>query len=243
MRDWMDRLAAAGVGLIVGGAAAWALTTHLHAEATRKAEARALAAQDLVVAERISARDARAARRTMARESEHLREQLRRLRETTGAEPEVVERVRWRTREVEVPVADACPPLPPQGGDGGPDLPSPPAFSLEVRGLEARVVTDAGNRVALGEVEVWRTEPPPDTLLARLPWEAELTQLESTEVGPPPGWELGPAAGLVDGEWALGAAAVGPPVSVWRVRARPMGMALAGGGEWSVAAGVTISLD
>jgi hypothetical protein len=47
----------------------------------------------------------------------------------------------------------------------------------------------------------------------------------------------------VDGEWALGAAAVGPPVSVWRVRARPMGMALAGGGEWGVAAGVTISLD
>jgi hypothetical protein len=243
--NWKRTAIIAGLGLAAGAGIASFTAHYVAQEELRRAEARALAAQDLIVAERISTRNARAAHSELAEESEHLREQLDAIRETTGSAPEVVERVRWRTREVEIPIDRACPTDPPSsrptGGDDDQGLPSPPTFSLQVRGLEARVTTRQGNRVALGEVEVWRTRPPPETLLATLPWETRLTQYESTEVGPGPGWAVGPLVGVSKDGVAYGAVVQAKPWRLLGGRVRPTGMVLAGTGDLTAAVGATIS--
>lgn len=121
-----------------------------------------------------------------------LEEQLERLRETTDAEPERV--IRWKTNPVNIdmqaelerlrlsrvtvrtdPVEPVDCPIPvPIDVPGLPDLPD---YQVAVGGVSVEVKTRAGNRVALGEVEIFGgfeglTLRP----VAVAPWEADLTE-------------------------------------------------------------------
>jgi len=157
---------------------------------------------------------------------------------------EVREVTRWKTRDVRIEVPTACDRSSPPPDEPGPVFspPGPAPFSVRLEGTEARLETRQGSLFAVGSVDIVQTEPPPEKLLARLPWEARATEY----LTPPPatrqrrGWGVGPAVGLVDGTWAYGAAATGPVLGS-RVGLQPAAWALAGDGHWTGAGAVLVA--
>lgn len=206
--------------------------------AEQAAEAAGMRTEGLIAEQRVTERQLRDA----LDDADALREQL--ARAPKGSE--VREVTRWKTKSVEIAV-----PSPPCDGSSSPPQhepgsvispPSPAPFSVRLEGSEARLETRGGTLFAIGSVDIWRTSPPPEERLARLPWEAEAT---SYLTPPAPtrqrkGWGIGPAVGLIDSTWAYGAAATGPVLGK-RVGLQPAAWALAGDGHWNAAGAVLIS--
>lgn len=200
------------------------------------AEAARLRADELAVAEVSSQRQLRAA----LDDADLLRDQLARAPRGT----EVREVVKWKTKSVEITV----PSTPCDGSSSPPEPgsvispPGPAPFSVRLEGTEARMETRDGNLFAVGSVDIIRETPPPEEVIARLPWEADATRYLTA--APPAkrraGWGLGPAVGLVDGEWVYGAAATGPALG-GRVALQPAAWALAGEGHWTGATALMVT--
>lgn len=163
-----------------------------------------------------------------------LAEQVRRLKREAGR-VEVREVVRWQTREVQVPVPGA----PAECEECGAPV-ACPEVAVAVSGTEARVETRRGNWLALGEVTIERTQPPPREVIATVPWQADLTRYLRAPEPTSPRWMAGPAL-AVSGEGAMGGAVIlGPERVAWRTRIRPAGLLLAGQGQGVVGVGITV---
>lgn len=98
----------------------------------------------------------------------------------SGLTPQVV--TRWQTKEIEVPVekivrvpVEKVVEIP----GASPDCPLPETVSFSIHGADAHVESRKGNLFAVGQAELWRTEPPPETLLGVAAWEDELTEIAS----------------------------------------------------------------
>jgi hypothetical protein len=160
---------------------------------------------------------ARGTQRALLDEADRLQRQLEELTKQLGEKPKIVETVKWRVRELEVPVPGpprevTCP--------HGAVVPCPdcPPVRLAISGVEARVDTQAGNLIAVGSVRVKRTAPPPEEVWD-LPWESgRLT------AAPAPAnrvrWSLGPRVLLDDAGVQYGVAAVTPPARLGRLELR-----------------------
>ncbi len=239
--------------LLLLGVAGWALS-RLEAgrmAALKKAEAVAAEAAGLRVAKEVSDRQLEAA----AHENDALAEEIERVR-AVAPKAKVIERTRWQTREVEVPVDRVIPvdriiEVAPECAELG-ELLGNVAFS--VAGTEARLETKAGNLFAVGEVEVWREAPPPREQLFSAPWESPLTEvLRQRQTAERP-WKLDLLAGVTTGPgWALGAHWRRPrrfilPDGAWGLILRDNALPVAYratqgveavGDNWTVAAGVS----
>ena len=160
-----------------------------------------------------------------------------------GSTPREV--VKWKTRSVEIPSPSTpCDGSSPPSHEPGP-VPLSPAsapFSVRLEGSEARMESRAGALFAVGSVDIVRTSPPPEERIATLPWEAAATEYIVAVQGPKrrAGWGLGPAVGLVDGEWVYGGAATGPALG-GRVALQPAAWALAGDGHWTAAGSMLLT--
>lgn len=151
---------------------------------------RSLAAQlERTEAERLGLAVAHEARRVdmenLVWERDTLRQEFMRIQDV-APDVEIRETIRWRTREVEVPVdrvlgfqfgktafsvredcEDECEAAVLSAFD------SLPPITFEVRGVEARMESEAGNLFAVGEVELWRTSPEPIEQVAVAPWRSD----------------------------------------------------------------------
>jgi hypothetical protein len=175
-------------------------------------------------------------------DADQLREQL--AAAPRGSTPREV--VKWRTKSVEIPVpsspcdGSSSPPQDEPGSVLSPPTPAP--FSVRLEGTQATLQTRKGSMFVVGSVDIVRVTPEPEELLARLPWETDAT--EFLVAAPAPrrraGWGVGPAVGLVDGEWVYGAAATGPALG-GRVALQPAAWALAGDGHWTGAGAVLVT--
>lgn len=154
-------------------------------------------------------------------QAHHLEEEIAELAEALGRRPKVRETVRWRSKEIAVPgglLEGMVWPEEDEPYEAAPELPGEPSeapeIRFQVRGTEARVESRAGNLFAVGEVELWKTFPPPEALLGTAPWEATVTELSVDE---PPKRKRGPyvlGVGLTtDGSWIAHAA--GPIKGPW----------------------------
>lgn len=163
-----------------------------------------------------------------------LADQVRRLKRDAGR-VQVREVVRWQTREVEVPV----PGVPVECEECGAAV-ACPEVAVAVSGTEARVETRRGNWLALGEVTVERTQPPPREVVATVPWQADLTRYMRAPEPHAARWMAGPAVG-VSGDGALvGGMVLAPERALWRAKIRPAGLLLAGQGQGVVGVGITV---
>lgn len=156
-------------------------------------------------------------------QAHHLKEEIAELTEALGRRPKVRETVRWRSKEIAVPGGllegmvwpdEPEGSLPSEGYKNADEQPAAPEIRFQVRGTDARVESRAGNLFAVGEVELWKTYPPPEALLGTAPWEASVTELS---VDGPPKRKRGPyvlGVGLTtDGSWIAHAA--GPIKGPW----------------------------
>lgn len=113
------------------------------------------------------------------------------LADLGAKDPEVREVIRWRTPDIEVPAAVVCPDV----AEPGPaPAPRPAPFAFRVEGAEARLITELGNIFATGTVELWRTRPPPETILGETIWRTDVTELMVTPESVPQEvrrWALG----------------------------------------------------
>lgn len=209
---WLAVLAALVIGFLAFEQARVAVKLNQAIEEAKEEEAKRLAAEELLVAETAS-------RKQVENELGSLRGQVDSMATLLGKKPKVVEVVKWRTKEIPIPMpADdrECP-------DGSPAPPCPPV-AVEVAGNEARLETVNGNTVAVGEIDVWRTSPLPREKVATVPWEVDGSKLVKVEKPAlSPRWYVGAQVGVLAGEAALGPAVVGPPLRLFRVEARPVG--------------------
>jgi hypothetical protein len=112
--------------------------------------------------------------------------------------------------------------------------PGPPCLlakgdTAEVRVSEVDLLTKAGNQVVVGTADCRRVSPPPETSLARGPFEARLTTVSELELPKPetaPGLGLGVAAFASGSGTALGVAFGAPPLRLWALQ---LDLTLAGG--------------
>lgn len=144
----------------------------------------------------------------------------------------VREVVRWRTRTARLPCEETVPPgvskpaagvtPPPPAAPATPTTPPPaePSYSIDlyVVGREARLVTESGNWLAVGEVDLVREED--DLVMATLPWQVDASDLLVADLSlvPKPKdyrWVVGLGPGVIDGQLGLGALLVGP---AWQPR-------------------------
>ena len=230
--SWTDRIFWAGLVLIVGiGLAVFLNPARQENSPEKTAEKDALAAAGFTVAEEAHQREMmQAIDRASA-----LADEVARLKGRVGR-VQVREVVKWQTQEVPIPLpGEACPICENCG------LPvAMPDIALSLSGTEARVETRKGNWVALGEVTVTRTKPPPEQIVGTYPWEATLSNYMKAPEPTEPRWMAGPVIGLSTFGVRGGVALTGPPLKLGRFQARPMGLVLAGSGDAAVAGGVMI---
>jgi hypothetical protein len=201
------------------------------AEVRREADAAALRAAGAVVAEPATPRAISATLAPVADQVAAVR------RAVPSARP--VEALTWRTDTMTVPCPAAepaaRPPAHPTVVDKLPEL------RIEARGTEARLETDNGAVAAVGEVELWRTAPPPEEMLGRRAWRADVSRLLRAEpMAPRRGWAAGPAIGWSRGGAVYGAVVVTPPVRVLGVDAAAWAAGAAGHGDGIAMAGVLV---
>lgn len=208
---WVAVVAAVVIGVLVFEDMRNAVKLKNALDAAKQEEAKRLTAENLLVSETAS-------RRQVEDELGTLRGQVDSMATLLGRKPKVVEVVKWRTQEVPIPV----PPVDRECPDGSPAPPCPPV-AIEVAGREARLETVNGNTVALGEIDVWRTQPLPREKVATVPWEVDGSKLVRTEKPAlSPRWYVGAQVGVLGGEAAVGPVMVGPPLRLFRVEARPV---------------------
>jgi hypothetical protein len=165
-----------------------------------------------------------------------LEEEIERLRETVP-KVEIREVVKWKVREVEIPVpfektVMKCP-------DGTelecPDCPQP---ILDFEGASARLDSERGNIFAVGSVDVWRTYPEPRELVGSFPWRQDDVELFVKLPPQPKGWGVGASAGFLNGQLVYGPAVAlpqwKPRIFRWQPEIETTASAVAGGGEWAV---------
>lgn len=169
---------------------------------------------------------------------ERLQEEARQLQKQLGEQAgkvEIREVTRWRTREVVVHDGGGIPVD--CDSDGTIDEVVCPEVRVQVTGVEARVETQGGHRLAVGEVTVTRTSPPPPASW-RLPFETERLLIEEPEPARSR-WMLGPAVGITDATWAVGATAMAPEIRLGRLEARPaMTVVVGPSGGYALTAGL-----
>lgn len=117
-----------------------------------------------------------------------------------------------------------------------------PAVVVDVRGVEARLETEAGTLLAAGSVTIERISPEPRETWVR-PWRVEIGDWQRlAAVDPADGWSVGLGGGLISGEPALAALiespAWRPRLGRWQPEVGAWGLVAAGSGEWAVFAGV-----
>ncbi len=143
-------------------------------QAQRLAEAAEAEMAGLIVAEQ----DSQKALSDALSEQDNLQDQLNELRKTVPS-TKVKEVIRWRTKEIEVPVEKIVR-LPGETKTVYRDREVPgelPDIIFAVRGSEARLASAYDNVFAIGSVELWRVEPPPEEMLGQSDWQADVTDL------------------------------------------------------------------
>ena len=196
-------------------------------EAAQAIEARELAAQDQIVGLRTTVEQLTKEQTTLTNHDAELQDALDAARKAASG-AKVVRVVRASTGPMvvggeprECPVSAStqqCPTCLLAVGD-----------SVEVRVNEIDIETKADNRVAVGTGECLRVSPPPETSLARGPFEAKLTtvsQLEEPRPASDPGLGLGVAAFASGKGTALGVAISPPPLRIWALQ---LDLTIAGG--------------
>lgn len=199
-----------------------------HQESERRLEAAQLEVAGLTTAHRATVRE-------LEDEADSLREIISETR-LAAPDAEVREVTRWRTRDVEIP----CP----SGGDEGtggsvppphragsnPARPVPsPSISLGFEVRSAELETRAGNRIFVAELDVIRTAPPPEEVIATLRPEVDATSYFSADVGVErePRWFIGVGAAWIDGDPGpalhIRGPAWAPRLLGWRPRVYPWG--------------------
>jgi hypothetical protein len=157
----------------------------------------------------------RESQRALLNEADRLQQEIADMAAALGKQPKVREVIRWKTGDPVVVYQGEPAPA------DQPECPDCPPVAVEVSGVTTTLETDAGTVAVLGKVLLKRTSPPPPELF-EVPFSAETEAFVAKEPPRPPRWYLGPAAAIQDGRAAFGAAAIGPPLRVWRVEARPV---------------------
>lgn len=236
-------VAAAGLGLWGWQAQCRADRFAVQAQA---AEASALKSAGGIVAEKVRAD---AAERLVGA----LRDTLSQVREKTPS-AKVVSGATWTGEPCTFDLPGVFPPLP---GDSGPRL-TPPTITLqagphlsqtmtiEPRGVEAVVEGKAGAQALIGHVDLWQVDPPPERLLGRSRFRADVSRYfvvekpEAVQKPLTPRWAVGPLMGVSSRGMIFGAVVEAPSVHFWRFEARPKLIGLVGAGDTIVAGGVAV---
>ena len=200
--------------------------------AAREAEAKVAQAEGVIVGLEASERE-------LQKRASGLEEEIEKLRQTVP-KVEIREVVKWRTREIRVPVP--AEPVVLECPDGTLlNCPECPPIEIMIEGDEARLVSRKGNWLAVGRVGVWRLAPPPEEFVGWFPWESESVDVAVHErlLPPPPrGWGAGGSVGFLNGELAYGPAVAFPQweprIFGWRPEIEATASFVAGGGEWAV---------
>lgn len=218
LRGWAYLVASATLALVLAALGyevvrKSVIITRLAGEAKRQEAARVEAEGNLAAEE--------ASARALRRELDKMNADFAKMAEALQAKPREV--VRWKTDTVTVPMpVPAEAPTEPQD----PSCPEPecPPVAIRLVGKEARLETQNGNSVAVGEVDIVRTLPLPEEVVATTPLTFD-TFLADAPAPQRVRWSVGPALGITSGGFAVGVQAVAPPVRLWRIEARPTGLA------------------
>lgn len=145
------------------------------------------------------------------------------------------------------PPAGQAPPassLTPAGGE-----PPPRTMTIEPRGVEAAVEGEAGAQALIGHVDLWQVDPPPERMLGRSKFRADVSKYFKVEVpkadvaGSAPRWKAGPFAGVSTHGWLAGGVLEAPGWRVWRIEAEPKILVAAGPGDVMIGAAVTFGFS
>lgn len=163
----------------------------------------------------------RASQRALLDEADRLQVELGILTQKLGEKPAVREVIKWKTEEVEVFKGVPSVPAPGCSDDASPRGFDCPPVRIKTSGVTASFETRSGTVAVLGQVKLTRTSPLPEESFL-VPFSVETEAFAAPAAPVPPRWYVGPAAAIADGKAAFGAAAIGPPVRVWKVEARPV---------------------